>query len=507
MNFVKKIIKISTVSLAIPVIILLLSARVSAAEYTFPVIGSSSFSNDYAAPRFNGQHKAIDIIAKKGQKIVSVKDGTVASVIFDDPPETQGHMLKILGKDGYCYWYLHMNNDNPGTDDGLSGPMGAFAADMEVGNPVKRGQLLGWVGDSGNSENTVPHLHFEVVKANNGSCNGTSGTRINPYTRLKSASRISRPINYPALQNEILPYGASYNRTVNVARGDVTGDGVEDVVTGADGIDSKPKVHVYNPNTKTRLGNFYSLSQNLTGGVDVAVGDINGDGENEVITGVRASQDAKIGVYRYNRDLPNRFEKVDEFVAYTGNNRLRVAAGDVDGDGNDEIITGTGPGVKGVLRVFDGNGNLLKSYKPVGSFQGGIDVSAGNIANSPESAEIALAPLSRGSSKVKLYDASSLEDGITFIDDFYAYGSSYEGGMRLSIGEVYGDNPGNEIATMPASRKRSVFRAINASGQVLAADTVFEDWWLGYYDIAASTAESSDYSVGTGSNRRGSLRP
>jgi hypothetical protein len=235
---------------------------------------------------------------------------------------------------------------------------------------------------------------------------------------------------------------------------------------------------------------------------------VDGDGENEVITGVRAGEDAKVGIYRYSRDVSNRFEKVKEFVAYTGNNRMRVAAGDVDGDGTDEIITGTGPGVKGVLRIFDGDGNILKTYRPVGDFTGGIDVTAGHLANLPNTDEIALAPLTIGSSRIKIYDASSLSLGgeLIKIEDFDAYGSSYRGGIRLSIGDVYSGNIGQEIATIPTSRKRSVFRAISVSGQTLRSDTVLEDWWLGYHDIAASRNGTTDYSTGTGGNRRGSVR-
>jgi hypothetical protein len=475
------------------------SVVTKAASITFPVIGESSFTNDYNSPRANGCHCATDIIASKGQQIVSATDGVVDYVAYPQP--SWGYAVIVRSTAGNYYGYLHINNDVPGTDNGQGGGMYAYAPDIKVGNPIKRGQLIGWVGDSGNAEGTVPHLHFEIHD------DSRNGPTMNPYHRLMNdSSRISKPINPPALPNEILPYGSGYKRTVNVARADVTGDGIEDLITGAEGVGSRPKVHVYNPSTKTRLGNFYALSDTLSNGVDVAAGDVDGDGTNEVITGLKAGEDAKVAIYRYNRDVTDRFEKVSEFVAYTGNNAMRVTAGDLDGDGKDEIITGTGPGVQAVLRVFDGDGNILMTHNPVGAFTGGIDVAAGDIESSLLGDEIALAPLTIGSSRTKVYGANLVDDILTPINDFYAYGSDYRGGIRLSIGEVDNDNLGYEIATIPNNHNRSVFRTITSSGEKTHSYIVLEEWWLGYYDVAASRDGTGDYSLGTGGNRRGSVR-
>jgi peptidoglycan hydrolase-like protein with peptidoglycan-binding domain len=70
-------------------------------------------------------------------------------------------------------WYIHLNNDTPGTDDGLGW---GIAEGIVPGARVSAGQLIGWVGDSGNAEDTDPHLHFELHDA--------YGVIVDPYPAL-----------------------------------------------------------------------------------------------------------------------------------------------------------------------------------------------------------------------------------------------------------------------------------------------------------------------------------
>lgn len=72
-------------------------------------------------------------------------------------------MITIAGDDGREYSYLHLNDDTPGTDDGAGGPENAFANGLQEGTIVERGDLIGWMGDSGNAEDTGHHLHFSIV--------------------------------------------------------------------------------------------------------------------------------------------------------------------------------------------------------------------------------------------------------------------------------------------------------------------------------------------------------
>ncbi len=142
----------------------------------FPVGGPNNFHADFGAPRGGGTrtHKGNDIIAAKMTPVVSVVDGRVGYLV--SPEASWGYEISIVDADGYQYLYYHLNNDTPGTDDGRGGEANAYASGLATGATVTRGQLLGWVGDSGNAENTVSHLHFEIHDQNR--------QAIDPYPSL-----------------------------------------------------------------------------------------------------------------------------------------------------------------------------------------------------------------------------------------------------------------------------------------------------------------------------------
>ncbi len=149
----------------------------------FPVQGEASFTDTFNDGRSGGRsHEGIDILADKMTPLVAVIDGRID--FLTETEASYGWMLQIKDAEGYEYWYLHINNDTPGTDDGMGGREHAFAPGIERGAHVVKGQLLGWVGDSGNAESTVPHLHFELHEP--------GGIAVDPYWTLLAAERPGR---------------------------------------------------------------------------------------------------------------------------------------------------------------------------------------------------------------------------------------------------------------------------------------------------------------------------
>jgi hypothetical protein len=148
-------------------------------EIQFPVEGNVSFSDDFGDARSGGRvHEGNDLLGTKLQHELAAADATVVSARLD-AGGLSGNMLTLKDAEGWTYWYMHVNNDTPGTDDGLNPPAFAFAPGIVAGAKVKAGQFVAFLGDSGNAETTSPHLHFEIHKPD--------GTVIDPWTSLRLA--------------------------------------------------------------------------------------------------------------------------------------------------------------------------------------------------------------------------------------------------------------------------------------------------------------------------------
>lgn len=148
----------------------------------FPVLGSNHYTDTFDAARSGGRtHQATDIMADKMIPVVAAASGTVGWM--QDVVGGSCCAMALHHDDGWSSWYIHLNNDTPGTDDGLGF---GFAEGITSGVHVAAGQLIGWVGDSGNAEQVGSHLHFELHRPDD--------TRFNPYESLLAATVVSQPI-------------------------------------------------------------------------------------------------------------------------------------------------------------------------------------------------------------------------------------------------------------------------------------------------------------------------
>lgn len=177
--------KITIFSLAVLMVPSFVQAQEIVRDIVFPVDGPNTFSDSYGDPRSGGRvHLGTDIIADKHTPLVSAVDGYVRYLTSTEPD--WGYAIYINDSDGYSYRYLHINNDTPGTDDGNGGTKYAFAPGLSRGDEVTAGQLIGWVGDSGNAESIGAHLHFEMWDP--------SGNSFNSYPSLIAATKLIKPV-------------------------------------------------------------------------------------------------------------------------------------------------------------------------------------------------------------------------------------------------------------------------------------------------------------------------
>jgi hypothetical protein len=150
-------------------------------QLIFPVVGPGSYTDDFGDARGSGSHQGNDIMAAKKSVAVAVEAGTVK---FWTTSSRAGCMLYLYGKSGTTYLYIHLNNDRTAANDntGACVPGIAYARGLKSGSRVRAGQMVGYVGDSGDADGGSAHLHFEV--------HPNDGGAVSPYPYLRKANRL-----------------------------------------------------------------------------------------------------------------------------------------------------------------------------------------------------------------------------------------------------------------------------------------------------------------------------
>ena len=125
-------------------------------------IKARQLRDTWAASRSNGRtHEGIDIMAPRGTKVLSATEGLIADLRNNN---LGGKVVWIMGPGGTWHYYAHLDKHKRG---------------LNVGDYVKKGQLIGYVSNSGNARHTAPHLHYGIYLEVKG-----RGV-VNPYPFLR----------------------------------------------------------------------------------------------------------------------------------------------------------------------------------------------------------------------------------------------------------------------------------------------------------------------------------
>lgn len=187
---------------------------------------------------------------------------------------------------------------------------------------------------------------------------------------------------------------------------------------------------------------FMAYAPNLRSGWNVAVGNVLGDEAEEIITGTGEGMGPQIMIY--DRDG----ETLGNFFAYSSSLRtgVRLATGDLDGDGYDEILTVPGPGAVPHIRIFNGSGNVDVNagfFALDGKFKGGAFIASGQV-NGTGDDDIVVAAGKGGGAQVTVHNASG-----TTIANFFAYDqNTFRSGITVATLDSDGDGK-DEIITGP----------------------------------------------------------
>jgi hypothetical protein len=169
-----------------------------------------------------------------------------------------------------------------------------------------------------------------------------------------------------------------YGEGTVTAAGDVDGDGTDEIIVShADGVVSG---YTGDGVKLAAWVDFHPFG--FASGVDLAVGDVDGDGVGEIIVGAGADADEPaVRVYAYD-GLTGWSDTGISFLAYAGGSGLKVAAGDVDGDGVDEILTAPrgSSKVPATVRVWKACPACAGGVADAGGFVAGVSLSAVDLA-------------------------------------------------------------------------------------------------------------------------------
>jgi streptogramin lyase len=367
-------------------------------------------------------------------------DGTITDVLV--PGMT--NVGVAVGSDGNL-WFTQLNNDNVGTTFGQIGKIG---------------------------------LDHTVVVA--------SGPGHESDIRLYTVDA-SNPTATPTLSSEFLAYDPSFTGGVQVAYGDLNGDGVPDIIT-APATNSTPEVRVFDGVTHQKIKDFMAYATTFTGGLNVAVADVNGDGVLDIITAPGVTGGPEIKVFDGTKvSTGANSELLFDFFAYasTFTGGCNMSVGDINNDGKADIITGTGPTGGPEIKVFSGaNSSLLFDFNAFeGSFRGGVVVSTGDW-NGDGRVDIIGSRGPGGLPEVAVYNGINT----AVIGDFFPYPNSFSGGVRVAGADLNGDGlwdivTGAGAGSGAGPNQVKTFRGSNAAA--LSAWNAFDPAFLGGVYVGA----------------------
>lgn len=243
-----------------------------------------------------------------------------------------------------------------------------------------------------------------------------------------------------------LPGGAGFTEA-RVARGDVTDDGIDDIIVGT-GPGAEPYVVIYDGATQETIATILAFESSFTGGVFVAAGDLNGDGIADVIVTPDRGGGPRVKVYR-NGDpelVLADFFGIDDLNFRGG---ARASLGDINGDGRVDLVVAAG--FEGGPRVAAYDGRTVAGSEPDHLFndffafeetlRNGVYLAVGDI-DGDGMADIVAGGGPGGGPRVTVYSGSALllTNELFPLANFFAGDVTTRNGVRLGIADIDNDS-------------------------------------------------------------------
>ena len=287
------------------------------------------------------------------------------------------------------------------------------------------------------------------------------------------------------LDKTFMAFDEGFKGGGNVAVGDFDGNGIDEIIVGA-GRGGGPQVVMFNNLGQPTGFNFFPFHPDYRGGVDVAAGDVNGDGVDEIVMSQASDGQAWVKVYK--ADASRTI--IGEFLAYDPGFRggVHIAVGDINGDGWDDIITGSGMDSTAHVRSFNAVGGFtgISLFPFENDFRGGVDVAVGNVDGGDE-AEIIVAKNTFGTAQVKVYKSDISK---RILGDFLAFPDGHREGANIAAGDI--DRDGEDEVIVGSNGNGPHIRTFEAHGYPKTLEIVpYEQDFRGGTKVTIGNVDSS----------------
>lgn len=274
-------------------------------------------------------------------------------------------------------------------------------------------------------------------------------------------------------ESRFYPYG-NFTGGVNIASGDVNGDGKDEIIVGAD-KGGGPHLKIYDKEGKL-LKQFFAFSASYAGGIAAAAADFNGDSRDEIVVAAKSGGNSEVKIFDFNGNLLKKFNAFEKAFK----NKFYIAAGDVDGDGEAEIIVGAGEGSTPVIKIFKYDGRLQgQFYAYDKGMKSGVHVAL--ISLSPKVRDskkmIAVAPGVGGGPHVKIFDNKGV-----LHRQFFAFDKKFRGGVSIAAGDINLDGK-DEIITGAGPGGAPHVRVFRDNGELLSSFYSFKKEYEGGVNV------------------------
>ncbi len=393
--------------------------------------------------------------------------------------------VNVPTQDGFEHYY---SAPYGGTSFATALVSGAAALVRSIRPDLNPNAVMDIIMDSSKSINNINPLHvdqlgaglIDVSKAVRASLNFEgSGARVSGSRIIVSAINSYNPSTiYQFLDDGTKigffnSYAENFKGGVNITTGEIDGKPGNEIISVPDSSGG-PHVRIFS-NENDVIQQFFALERDYVGGMSVATADIDGDGIDEIVVAAKNSIHApKVYVYRHTGKVISIFHAFEN----TSVRGLNLAAGDIDGDGIDEIIVSEDHGPSGEVRIFSSQGKLVSVIKPIDNYNDGFSVAAGDLdGDTVDDVAIGLVNTSHPA-KIGVFNAAG-----RLLLDLLPYDNSFTGGVNIWLGDINFDGR-SEIITSPESHGGPHVRVFSGDGNLISQFFAMSRDYVGGLSIA-----------------------